>query len=82
MDMKIYYINSFGTIADGKTINTHAVQKAVDECSKNGGGIVRFDRSRYVLSTVFLKSNVTIEISEGTELLVRKAITITPKKNW
>ena len=41
----------------------------MDECGANGGGIVRFDEGRYVLSTVFLKSNVTIEIPEGTEIL-------------
>jgi len=67
--MKIYETKDFGAVADGKTLNTKAVQKAVDECSHNGGGVVRFDRGRYVLSTVFLKSNVVVEIPEGTEIL-------------
>ena len=65
----VYNIQDFGAIADGKTLNTQAVQKAVDKCSANGGGIVRFEKGVYVLSTVFLKSNVTIEIPEGTEIL-------------
>ena len=65
----IYNIKDFGAVADGKTLCTQAVQKAVDECSVNGGGIVRFGGGRYVLSTVFLKSNVTIELPEGTEIL-------------
>ena len=64
----IYSVIDFGAIADGKTLCTQAVQKAVDACSKKGG-IVRFGRGRYVLSTVFLKSNVTIEIPEETEIL-------------
>ena len=64
----IYRVDDFGAIADGVTINSVAVQKAIDECSKTGG-IVRFGRGRYVLSTVFMKSNVTIEIPEGTEIL-------------
>ena len=67
--MKIYNVNDFGAVADAKTLNTVAVQKAVDECSANGGGIVRFGEGKYVLSTVFLKSNVTIEIPENTEIL-------------
>ena len=67
--MKVYNVNDFGAVADAKTLNTVAVQKAVDECSANGGGIVRFGAGKYVLSTVFLKSNVTIEIPEGTEIL-------------
>ena len=65
----IYSVVKYGAVADGKTLNTKAVQKAVDECSANGGGIVRFDGGRYVLSTVFLKSNVKIEIPEETEIL-------------
>lgn len=67
--LKIYYINDYGAVVDGKTLSTKAVQKAVDICYENGGGIVRFNRGRYVLSTIFLKSNVTIEIPENTEIL-------------
>lgn len=62
-------VKTIGSVVKGKKLITHAVQKAVDECSKNGGGIVRFGRGRYVLSTVFLKSNVTIEIPKDTEIL-------------
>ena len=65
----IYNVMDFGAVADGKKLNTKAVQKAVDICSQEGGGIVRFGRGRYVLSTVFLKNNVTIEIPDGTEIL-------------
>ena len=46
METKIYNIKDFGAVADGKTLNTKAVQSAVDFCHKNGGGIVRFDRGR------------------------------------
>jgi len=66
---KIYDINSFGAVADGKTLVTAAVQKAVDFCSENGGGVVRFGKGQYVLSSVFLKSNVTVEIPKGSEIL-------------
>ena len=66
--MKVYNINDCCEKLGENAICTKAVQTAVDECSKTGG-IVRFGRGRYVLSTVFLRSNVTIEIPEGTELL-------------
>ena len=71
--LKIYNVKDFGAVADGKTINTKAMQKAVDECSANGGGIVRFEKGVYVLSTVFLKSNVTIEIVNGALILGAKS---------
>lgn len=36
----IHNIKDFGAIADGKTLCTKAVQKAVDVCHANGDGIV------------------------------------------
>lgn len=42
---EIYNINY------GKGLYTEVVQSAVDECSANGGGIVRFEKGVYVLST-------------------------------
>ncbi len=68
-DVLIVNVLDFGAVADGETLCTEAVQKAVDVCHTNGGGIVRFEGGRYVLSTVFLKSNVHIEIAENTEVL-------------
>lgn len=65
----VYNVLDYGAIADGKSLSTKAVQKAIDQCSKNGGGIVQFSKGSYVLSTVLLKNNVTINIPKGTEIL-------------
>ena len=65
----IFDVTKYGAIGDGKTLNTKAVQAAVDACSEAGGGTVLFPRGEFVLSTVFLKSNVTIEIPKGTSVL-------------
>ena len=67
--MTVYNVAVFGAVADGVTLCTKAVQAAVDTCHKNGGGIVQFDGGRYVLSTVFLKDNVQINIPENAEIL-------------
>ena len=67
--LSFYHVKDFGVNCDGQVLCTEAVQKAVDICHANGGGIVRFGGGRYALSTVFLKSNVTIEIPNGTEIL-------------
>jgi len=69
LTMKKYNVKEFGAVADGKTLCTEAVQSAVDYCYMQGGGTVLFDGGRYVLSTVFLKSNVHIEITESAEIL-------------
>ena len=67
--MRKYNVKEFGAVGDGKTLCTEMVQKAVDDCYAQGGGIVCFDGGVYVLSTVYLKSNVHIEIAEDSEIL-------------
>ena len=69
MKQKVYNVANNGLGANRQGLCTSSVQKIVDECSANGGGIVCFEKGTYVLSTVFLKSNVTIEIPEDTEIL-------------
>lgn len=69
MENRIYNVIDFGAIADGVTINSKAVQAAIDECSSQGGGTVLFADGEFVLSTVFLKSNVRIQIDKSAKLL-------------
>lgn len=69
MAQKIFSIIDFGAVADGETLCTEAVQKAVDFCHAQGGGTVQFEGGMYVLSTIFLKSNVHIVIPENTTIL-------------
>ncbi|MBO4594537.1 MAG: right-handed parallel beta-helix repeat-containing protein [Clostridia bacterium] len=45
------------------------MQSYIDDCSANGGGNIVFNKGEYVLSTVFLKSNVNIVLEEGAVLL-------------
>ena len=53
----------------GDALCTQAVQNAIDQCHAQGGGTVYFPKGEYVLSTVFLKSNVRIELAEGVLIL-------------
>lgn len=69
MSEKIFNVLEFGAVADGVTLDTAAVQKAVDACFEAGGGKVFFPEGTYVIATVFLKSNVHIELDEGTLIL-------------
>ncbi|WP_229206200.1 hypothetical protein [Dyadobacter fermentans] len=33
-------ITAFGAVADGHTLNTKAINQAIESCSKKGGGVV------------------------------------------
>src|SRR6476620_7672278 len=57
-------VNSRGAKADGVTNSTAAIQKMIDECSKSGGGIVKFEKGEYVTGALFLKNNVDLRVDE------------------
>src|SRR4051812_43505998 len=61
---KRYLITSFGAIADGKTMNTTAIQKAIDECAGNGGGVVVVPKGVFISGAVFLKQGVALLIEK------------------
>ncbi len=69
MIMRKYNVKEFGAVADGKTLCSQAVQKAIDCAYENGGGTIVFQAGRYALSTVFLKSNVHIFLEDGVDIL-------------
>jgi polygalacturonase len=62
-------VADFGAAADGKTVCTGAIQKAVDACAAAGGGRVVFPGGRFLTGPIFLKSHVHVDIPEGTVLL-------------
>lgn len=64
-----FYVNSFGAIADGKTINTKAIQSAIDACAKAGGGKVILTAGKYLSGTIVLKSNVELHLTQNSILL-------------
>ena len=63
---KVFPVNAPG---DGATNSTKAIQKAIDACSKAGGGIVTFRPGSYVTGALFLKRNVHLRINKDVTLL-------------
>ncbi|WP_445737872.1 glycoside hydrolase family 28 protein [Mariniflexile sp.] len=66
---RVLKVEDFGAVADGETINTLAIQKAIDTCSAFGGGVVLFSKGDYATGTIVMKSNVMLEISEEAKIL-------------
>ena len=66
---KDYKASDFGAKADGVTLNTCTIQKAIDFISENGGGRLVFEAGNYLTGSIYLKSNVTIHLDYGATLL-------------
>ena len=65
----VFNIKDFGAIADGETLNTQAIQKAIDTCFANGGGQVLVEGGTYMFGTIVLHSNVELHIEANATLL-------------
>ncbi|MBM1104530.1 glycoside hydrolase family 28 protein [Aurantibacter crassamenti] len=67
---KEFLITKYGAVADGTTINTLAIQKAIDLATKRkNGGIVVFPKGRFLSGSIVLKDNVELFFEEGAVLL-------------
>ena len=66
---KDYQVAQFGIYSDGIALNTRSIQFAIDYISKEGGGRLIFHVGRYLTGSIYLKSNVTLQLEEGSVLL-------------
>lgn len=66
------YITKFGAIADGQTLNTKAINDAIDACNKKGGGVVVVPAGLWLTGPVVLKSNVNLHLKKGALLQFTK----------
>lgn len=64
-----YNIKDYGARIDNSVAdNTKAVQVAIDTCSENGGGIVLVEGGCYVVTTLFLRSGVTLFVEKNSSI--------------
>src|SRR5438552_6039025 len=69
LGVRTYNIRDFGAKGDGTTLDTAAVQAAIDACNKDQGGTVLVPAGVFVIGTIELKSNVTLHVAAAAKLL-------------
>jgi hypothetical protein len=59
----------YGARGDGRTLNTTAIQAAIDAAAKRGGGTVYVPNGTFLSGTLVLKSNIVLYLETGATLL-------------
>lgn len=61
-------ITDFGAVADGNSVNTKAIQDAIDHLAARGGGTVIIPRGIFVSGALFFKPKVHLHLLAGAVL--------------
>ena len=63
-----YNVKDYGAKGDGSNIDSHAINTAIEEASKNGGGTIYLPAGTYMSYSIRLKSNISIYLDHGAVL--------------
>ena len=62
-------VRDFGATGDGKTVDTAAINAAIDSVASAGGGTVRFSAGTYLSVSIRLRSNLTLDLEPGATIV-------------
>jgi polygalacturonase len=68
-----YDVRTFGAKGDGKSIDTPAVNKAIEIAAAAGGGVVRFPAGSYMCFSIHLKSKVALYLDPGATIVAAES---------
>lgn len=75
-----YVISDFDAVGDAVTLNTIAIQAAIDAAADGGGGVVEIPAGVFLSGSVFLKSGVELHLAKGAVLRGSPRIEDYPKR--
>jgi len=64
-----FNVKDFGAVGDGKTIDSPAINAAIDEASAKGGGIVVLPEGTYLSYSIHLKDHITLQLDKNAILM-------------
>lgn len=62
-------VRAYGAEGDGRSLDTRAIQRAVDDCAGHGGGVVLLSGGTFRSGTIVLRDHITLRITPGATLL-------------
>jgi polygalacturonase len=67
-------VRDYGARGDGRTLDTAAIQKAVDACAARGGGVALLPSGAFLSGTIVLRDHITLRIAPGATLVASPRI--------
>lgn len=67
-----YNVTDYGAKGDGKSIDSPAINKAIQKAASNGGGRVVIPAGEYLCYSIRLESGIELHLSQGAKLLSAK----------
>jgi polygalacturonase len=65
----MFNVRSFGAAGDGKTLDSPAINRAIEAAAAAGGGTVYFPAGIYASYSIRLKSNIALYLDQGAVIL-------------
>lgn len=65
----VFNVRAFGATGNGKTVDTGAINRAIEAAAVSGGGTVRFPAGTYLSFSIRLKNNITLYLDHGATLV-------------
>src|SRR5687767_2466995 len=69
MSASCFNVRTFGATGDGATLDTGAINQAIEAADSTGGGTVHFPAGTYLSFSIRLKSNIALYLDAGATIL-------------
>lgn len=64
-----YDVKAFGATGNGTTLDSDAINRAIETAAEAGGGTINFPAGTYLSYSIRLKSNITLYLEQGATIL-------------
>ena len=65
----VFDVRTYGATGDGKTVDSPAINRAVEAAAAAGGGTVRFPGGSYLSFSIRLRSHVELHLEAGANII-------------
>jgi polygalacturonase len=66
---RTYNVRDYGAVGDGKTLDSPAINRAIEACARAGGGTVCLPAGTYLSGSIHLKNNIHLYLDAGAVIL-------------